>query len=117
MHAAALSRTEPQLTARPGRPLHVVLVDEELPYPPVSGKRIRTLNLTLRLARRHRLTYVCHRNTDPAEALAAREYFARHGIKTVVVERTVPRKSGLGFYARLASNLLSPLPYSVATHD
>ena len=30
--------------------LHVVMVDEELPYPPTSGKRIRTLNLTLRLA-------------------------------------------------------------------
>ena len=54
-------------TARDRRdgPLHVVLVDEELPYPPNSGKRIRTLNLTLRLARRHRLTYVCHRNADP----------------------------------------------------
>ncbi len=35
---------------RPARPLRIVMVDEELPYPPTSGKRIRTLNLTLRLA-------------------------------------------------------------------
>src|SRR5207249_7390244 len=104
-------------TRRPSRPLHVVLVDEELPYPPTSGKRIRTLNLTLRLARRHRLTYLCHRNADPDEARAAREHFARHGVETVVVERSVPRKSGLRFYARLGRNLLPPLPYSVATHD
>src|SRR5437868_1250218 len=33
-------------------PLRVVMIDEELPYPPTSGKRIRTLNLTMRLARR-----------------------------------------------------------------
>src|SRR5437660_4800999 len=98
-------------------PLHVAMVDEELPYPPTSGKRIRTLNLTLRLARRHRLTYLCHRNADADEAEAARRFFADQGIRTVVVERTIPPKSGPSFYARLAANLLSPLPYSVASHD
>src|SRR5215472_11706829 len=100
----------------PRRPLRVVLVDEELPYPATSGKRIRTLNLTLRLARRHQLTYVCHRNADPEEARRAAEFFADHGIETVVVDRAVPPKSGPGFYLRLAANLLSQLPYSVASH-
>lgn len=99
-----------------GRPLHVAVVDEELPYPLTSGKRIRTLNLLLRLAHRHRITYLCHRNNDPAEAQRAADTFTEHGIATVVVERAVPRKSGPAFYARLAANLLSPLPYSVATH-
>src|SRR5262245_20099005 len=90
--------------ARPTvRPLHVAVVDEELPYPPTSGKRIRTLNLTLRLARRHRLTYLCHRNADPEEARQAAAFLADHDIETVVVERTVPRKSGPAFYARLAA--------------
>jgi sugar transferase (PEP-CTERM/EpsH1 system associated) len=96
--------------------LRVVMVDEELPYPPTSGKRIRTLNLTLRLARRHRLTYVCHRNADAEEARQAADFFAEHGIETLVVNRTIPAKSGPRFYLRLAANLLSPLPYSVATH-
>jgi glycosyltransferase involved in cell wall biosynthesis len=107
----------PGPSAAPYRPLHVTLVDEELPYPPVSGKRIRTLNLTLRLARRHRLTYLCHRNTDPGEARRAAEFFADHGVATVVVDRAVPPKAGAAFYARLALNLLSPLPYSVASHN
>ncbi len=98
------------------RPLHVAVVDEELPYPPNSGKRIRTLNLTLRMARRHRLTYICHRNADAAEARRAAAFFADNGVETVVVDRAVPPKSGPSFYARLAANLLSPLPYSVATH-
>lgn len=112
MHTAPV----PTVTRSAVRPLHVAVVDEELPYPPTSGKRIRTLNLTLRLARRHHITYLCHRNTDPDEARRAAAFFAEHGIATVVIERAVPRKSGPGFYARLAANLLSPLPYSVATH-
>src|SRR5437667_1293492 len=94
-------------------PLRVAMVDEELPYPPTSGKRIRTLNLTMRLARRHRITYVCHRNADAAEARDAACYFADHGVTPVVVERAVPPRSGPLFYLRLAANLLSPLPYSV----
>jgi glycosyltransferase involved in cell wall biosynthesis len=96
--------------------LRVVIVDEELPYPPTSGKRIRTLNLTLRLARRHGITYLCHRNEDEGEARRAKAYFADQGIKTVVVDRPVPPRSGLEFYARLAANLLSALPYSVWSH-
>jgi len=33
------------------RPLHVAIVDEELPYPLTSGKRIRTYNLLRRVER------------------------------------------------------------------
>jgi glycosyltransferase involved in cell wall biosynthesis len=92
------------------------MIDEELPYPAISGKRIRTLNLTERLAARHRVTYVCHRNADADEARRAADHFAGHGIRTVVVDRAVPPRSGPLFYARLAANLFSPLPYSVASH-
>jgi glycosyltransferase involved in cell wall biosynthesis len=96
--------------------LRVAVVDEELPYPLDSGKRIRTFNLLARLADRHRITYICHRNADPDEARRAERHLRDRGIETVVVQRSVPRKSGAGFYARLAANLLSPIPYSVATH-
>lgn len=116
MKSAPFSSAPTRSTLNAQRPLHVALVDEELPYPPTSGKRIRSLNLTLRLAERHHLTYLCHRNHDPDEARRAAEFFADHGIQTVIVERSVPPKTGPTFYARLAVNLLSPLPYSVATH-
>jgi glycosyltransferase involved in cell wall biosynthesis len=113
----AMTQSPDRMTqAAPPRRLRVAIVDEELPYPPTSGKRIRTLNLTLRLARRHDITYICHRNNDSQEARRAAAYFAGHGIATVVVDRPVPAKSGPAFYARLAANLFSPLPYSVATH-
>ncbi|MCE9560478.1 MAG: glycosyltransferase family 4 protein [Planctomycetes bacterium] len=98
------------------RPLNIAVLDEELPFPLTSGKRIRTFNLLSRLAHRHRVTVLCHRNPNQLEALAAEEAFREQGIDTIVVDRAVPSKSGPGFYARLAGNLLSPLPYSVATH-
>jgi polysaccharide biosynthesis protein PslH len=98
------------------RSLNVAVLDEELPFPLTSGKRIRTFNLLARLADRHRVTILCHRNPDRDESAAADAAFRERGIETVVVDRAVPPKSGPGFYARLAGNLLSPLPYSVATH-
>jgi glycosyltransferase involved in cell wall biosynthesis len=120
MQAPAATRPSAITARRPGRaarPLHVAVVDEELPYPPTSGKRIRTLNLLQRLAVRHRLTYICHRNVDRDEARQAERYLAAQGIASVVVDRAVPAKSGPLFYARLAANLFSSLPFTVATHD
>jgi glycosyltransferase involved in cell wall biosynthesis len=96
------------------RALIVVIVASELPYPPTAGNRIRTLNLALRLALRHRITLIAHRN---AEAEQATRFLGEHGIQSVLVNRTVPAKSGLTFYARLVANLASPLPYSVASHS
>ncbi len=96
--------------------MHIAIIDEELPYPLNSGKRIRTFQLVSRLARRHRISYICHRNADRSEAIQAERVFRDLGIETVVVSRTAPRKSGPTFYARLAANLLSPLPYSVTSH-
>jgi glycosyltransferase involved in cell wall biosynthesis len=116
MHTAPVLTAPPVTRTDPPR-LRVAMVDEELSYPPTSGKRIRTLNLLLRLAKRHSLTFLCHRNADADEARTAAEFFGDHGIETVVVDRNVPPRSGPGFYARLAANLLSPLPYSVASHN
>jgi glycosyltransferase involved in cell wall biosynthesis len=94
--------------------LNVVIVASELPYPPTAGNRIRTLNLAVRLAARHRITFIAHRNDEAEEATRS---LGDHGIATILVERVVPVKSGAGFYARLLGNLASPLPYSVASHS
>src|SRR5260370_30608258 len=100
MYSAPMLNAPSSAQSDPRR-LRVAMVDEELPYPPTSGKRIRTLNLTLRLAKRHQLTYICHRNANAEEAQRAAEFFADHGIETVAVERAVPPRSGPGFYPRL----------------
>jgi polysaccharide biosynthesis protein PslH len=114
LHRQATNRVP---TGRAGQGFRVVLVDEELPYPPNSGKRIRALNLVTRLVRNHHLTFICHRNADAGEARQAAAYCADYGITTVVVDRAVPPRSGVGFYGRLGANLLSPLPYSVTSHN
>ena len=64
--------------------------------------------------RRHKITFFAHRN-DEAEAAAC--FLREHGIESVLVDRVVPAKAGPLFYARLAVNLVSPLPYSVASHS
>ena len=95
----------------------VVVVDEEFPYPDNSGKRIRTFNLLLRLADEFDITYVAHQNADANESDLARKQLAKVGIRGIEVCRKVPPKTGLGFYFRLAANLFSPMPYSVASHS
>jgi glycosyltransferase involved in cell wall biosynthesis len=96
--------------------MHAVIADADLCYPATSGKRLRTLHLMSRLARRHEITYVCRCDALDDETEKARAYLAGHGIEVILVEQARSRKSGPLFYARLAANILSPLPYSVASH-
>ena len=96
--------------------LHIAVLDEELPYPLNSGKRIRTFNLLRRLAQRQRITYLCHRNPDAQESAQGIAALTEVGIRPIIVDHILPTKSGIGFYARLFGNLFSSLPYSVAMH-
>jgi glycosyltransferase involved in cell wall biosynthesis len=96
--------------------MKVVIVDGDVSYPATSGKRLRTLHLMLRVARRHRITYVGRCADNSEESRAAPEFLKQHGIEPVLVHDPVPQKSGLAFCARLAANLLSSLPYSVRSH-
>ena len=96
--------------------MNVVVVGGALPYPANSGNRIRTLNLLIRLARRHRITLLGTFNRDRREARQAVAYLEDHNIHAIEVGPAVPLKSGPRFYLRLAANLSSTLPYSVASH-
>lgn len=95
--------------------MRVTIVDGDLPFPATSGKRLRTLNLMLPLAARHEITYI-GRAASRAERTEAETFLGDHGIKPILVEEPLATKSGLGFYARLAANLVSDQPYSVASH-
>src|SRR5262245_36291927 len=96
--------------------MNVVIVDGDVSYPPTSGKRLRTLNLMLPLAARHNLTYIARGQRNTTEENKAVDFLKGHGIKTVIIDDPIPKKRGLSFYARLAGNLFSALPYSVASH-
>jgi polysaccharide biosynthesis protein PslH len=102
------------------RAMRVIVIDEEIPFPLNTGKRIRTYNLLRRLATRHQITFLCHRNIQPDEFHAAQGHFAELGIGCILIERKLPTQSvlarGPAFYGKLATNLFSPRPYLVDKH-
>lgn len=97
--------------------MHAVIIDGDVSYPATSGKRLRTLNLMLQLAKRHQITYVGRCAADSEEASVAPSFLRAHGIEPILLSCPVPRKSGLKFYSRLVANLFSALPYSVVSHQ
>jgi glycosyltransferase involved in cell wall biosynthesis len=102
---------------RHGNGLQVTVVDEGLPFPLDSGKRIRTFNLLRPLADRHRITILAYAEADPEATRRAVAFLETHGIDSVVVDRVLPRAAGPAFAGRLAWNLLSTRPYSVQIHN
>ena len=96
--------------------MKVVIVNEGLGYPPKGGNWLRTLNLMLPLARRHEITYFCRRSKDEQATDVARAFYEANGIRMRVSGDPPTDNRGLSFYGRLAANLASPLPYSIASH-
>jgi glycosyltransferase involved in cell wall biosynthesis len=96
--------------------MHVVIIDGDVSYPATSGKRLRTLNLMLQVAKRHRITYVGRCAGDSEEARAAPAFLRAHNIEPILVPHPVPHKRGATFYLRLFSSLFSTRPYSVTSH-
>jgi glycosyltransferase involved in cell wall biosynthesis len=97
--------------------MHVAIIDGDVSYPATSGKRLRTLNLMLQVAKRHRITYIGRCAADSEEARLAPAFLRERGIEPILVHHPVAQKSGLAFYARLAANLFSARPYSVTSHQ
>ncbi len=91
--------------------MRILIVDEESPNPPNSGKRIRTLNLIKPLAKRHEIIFLCryHRN---GTSLGLEPF----GIRTIFVNHPIRPKYGPAFYLALCGNLFSRYPYSVTSH-
>jgi glycosyltransferase involved in cell wall biosynthesis len=94
------------------RKLKVLIVDEEIPFPPNAGKRIRTWNLLRRLAEEHDLTLLCYGSPEEPGLQAIRAA----GIRVDLVPTPSKKSSGWAFYLRLFLNLFSPYPYSVVKH-
>jgi glycosyltransferase involved in cell wall biosynthesis len=92
----------------------VVVVDEGLPWPLDSGKRIRTVELLRRLAGDFRIRLVAPR--DPADPESSLDALRDLGIEPVPVPRRAPRKRGVRFALDLARNLATPRPYMAMAH-
>jgi polysaccharide biosynthesis protein PslH len=92
--------------------MKILIIDEELPYPSNTGKRIRSFNLAQRIAKRHEVHYLAYGSSDSDSFKA----FQKCGLNPVVVPAQIPKKTGLLFYLRLLANLFSRYPYIVTSH-
>ncbi len=90
--------------------MNVLVVDEELPWPLDTGKRLRSYNLLQRLQRHHAITYLCY-GTPGVVALPDCP-----NVSVVVVPSPILKQQGARFYGQLLANLLSPNPYIVDRH-
>lgn len=89
--------------------MNILIVDEEIPWPLNTGKRLRTYNLVQRLQREHRVTYLCY--GEPGAVLPDCPNLTLIPLPSPVLEQR-----GLRFYLSLLANLFSAKPYIVARH-
>lgn len=89
--------------------MRVLIVDEEVPFPLNTGKRLRSYNLLQRLQKEHKITYVCYGNGN--EVLPDCP-----NVTLILLPSPIIEQRGAFFYASLLKNLLSPLPYVVVRH-
>jgi glycosyltransferase involved in cell wall biosynthesis len=93
------------------KPLKVLIIDEEVPYPPDAGKRIRTWNLLNSLAQKHSVHLLCYGRDQDSSSIALRSA----GIALHLVN-PLQESTGFSLYLRLMANLFSPYPFSVTKH-
>lgn len=95
----------------PGLRLRVLVLDEEVPWPPNTGKRIRTWNLLRRVSSRHDLHLLTYGPaSEEVQAKLAEQSF------TATILDPLPPSRGPMFWARLLANTVSRYPYSVTKH-
>jgi sugar transferase (PEP-CTERM/EpsH1 system associated) len=94
--------------------MHILWIKTELLHPVDKGGRIRTYNMLRALRRQHRVTYLTlDAGPDGSEAISRAAEYCDRLIRIPFGE--APRGS-MRFWAELAANLFSPLPYAVAKY-
>ncbi len=92
--------------------MRILVLDEEFPFPPNTGKRIRSFSLFSRLGKNHEVSYLAYGDADSLASKALKMV----DLNAIAVADVKPDKFGPLFYLRLAANLLSGLPYIVTSH-
>jgi sugar transferase (PEP-CTERM/EpsH1 system associated) len=95
--------------------VHILWLKTELLHPVDKGGRIRTYNMLRALRREHRVTYLTldDGTAAPDAVERATEEYCHDLVR--VPFATAPKRSAR-FFAELAANVLSPLPYAVAKY-
>jgi glycosyltransferase involved in cell wall biosynthesis len=91
----------------------VLVLDEEIPWPLTTGKRIRTWNLLSALSSEFAIDLLVHDNGASEAALQA---LAERDITVRVAPSHLPLRRGPGLPVGIALSLCRRLPYSVYSH-
>ena len=94
--------------------MHILWLKTEFLHPVDKGGRIRTYQMLRALSRSHRVTYLTL--DDGGAAADAEERAAEYSRDVIRVPFAPPARGTLFFYADLARNLLSSLPYAIAKY-
>ena len=94
--------------------MHVLWLKTELLHPVDKGGRIRTYHTLRALKRQHRVTYLTL--DDGMAAADARERAAEYCDELITVQFAPPAKRSLAYFAALAANAWSRLPYAVSRY-
>src|SRR5512139_1872190 len=94
--------------------MRILWLKTELLHPVDKGGKIRTYQMLRALSREHHVTYLTldDGSAAPDAVELAREYCS----ELVRVPFHPPARGSAGFFAALAGNLFSPLPYALARY-
>jgi polysaccharide biosynthesis protein PslH len=95
--------------------LNLLWLKTELLHPVDKGGKIRTYHMLKELKRTHHVTYLTL--DDGAGGAATRERAEEYCHEVVCVPHRTRAKFSAGFYAELATNLASPLPYALKKYE
>jgi sugar transferase (PEP-CTERM/EpsH1 system associated) len=95
--------------------VRILWLKTELLHPVDKGGKIRTYHLLKELKRNHRITYLTL--DDGSADTDARERADEYCHELVAVPHQRRQKFTLGFYAELALNLVSFLPYAIKKYE
>ncbi|HYP52493.1 MAG TPA: glycosyltransferase [Pyrinomonadaceae bacterium] len=95
--------------------MRILWLKTELLHPVDKGGKIRTYHMLKELKRRHHVTYLTlDDGSAGADAEARAEEYCH---ELVCVPHRTRAKFSAGFYAELAANLVSPLPYFMKKYE
>lgn len=95
--------------------MHILWLKTELLHPVDKGGKIRTYHMLKELKRQHRVTYLTL--DDGSAAPDAREAALEYCHELITVPHSTSEKFSARFYAELAQNLVSSLPYFMKKYE
>lgn len=95
--------------------MHILWLKTELLHPVDKGGKIRTYHMLKELKRQHRVTYLTL--DDGTAAPDAREKALEYCHELITVAHQTSEKFSVKFYAELAQNLVSGLPYFMKKYE